>query len=54
MVYDMMVSKLYREKKNRGKYYYSPSPLTVVVNEASVGGRGVCKDSLLVVPSLIR
>lgn len=53
MVYDMMVGKLYREKIVV-KYYDSPSPLTVVINEASVGSRDVCKNSLLVVPSLIR
>ena len=53
MVYDIMVCKL--EKKNGGKtHYYSPSPLTVVVIEGTVGSRDVGTDPLLVIPSLIR
>lgn len=47
--------QIIHRKENGGKaHYYSPSPLAVVIIEVTVGSRDVCKDSLSVVPSLIR
>lgn len=52
----IMVCELYTLKKGGKTKHYSSSSLTVVVNEETIVGGfgGVFKDSLLVVPSLIR
>lgn len=43
-----------RGRKVIANDHYSPSALIIVVGEETVGSKGVFKDSLFVVPSLIR